>query len=640
MKSSIAYYKGVLVRFSALLVLLMALRWVFFLFNQSLYSPLTFSDILNVFYGGFRFDLSILLYTNSLLLLIDLFPFSLLNQKGVRCAYRILFVAINSFLLSLICADIAFYPFNGKRIDTELLGLLGAIPALMASFFADYWYVFILFGALVYGLIVLSRVGYSTPSLPNIWIRLAAFALGVGCIVVGMRGGISNKRPLSIAAASKHVSADKISLVTNSAFTFLYSLVHRDIEIPAYFEDVELENVFPVEKNFGGDSISTKPNIVLLIMESFSKSYVGSFSGNSTYTPFLDSLTTKGTMCINGFADGRRSSQALVALTSGIPALLPEPFMYSNMAGNRVQGIPEQLKQIGYQSAFFNGSSKDKLGWEEFITQVGFDQYISKENYPNPGHSDGEWGIYDHYMFDHLLHVLDTSVRPSFYTLFSISSHHPFNIPDSVKEMFPSEGYLYWSALRYADWSLGQFFKKAEKKDWFKNTVFIVVADHTLNGESFTDDSHKKARTWYENRVGLYAIPILFYTPLDSTPKIVKAPFSQVDVSATILDLAGYEGKSITWGKSLKSLPEEKYCFQFVNGLYQINDDQFVVLFDGESSLGIFNYKTDFTFEIDLRNQPETKVLHDKMLMSLQGVIQQHHKRMVQNRLFIQKAQP
>ncbi|MGB0402972.1 MAG: LTA synthase family protein, partial [Salibacteraceae bacterium] len=427
MNLTIKYYQGIFIRYATLLAIFMVLRWAFYIYNQSLFSVHSFSEVINVFTGGLIYDFSTLMYSNIILIFLEVFPFPLVKFSVVRKTHRILFTFVNGILLSLICADIVFYQFNGKRIDLELIGLLGAIPALIGSFINEFWYIFILFSILIYFLFRLSKIHTDITSLPKLWVRILVFILSIGIAIIGMRGGVTNKRPLSTASASLHASMENISLVTNSAFTFFYSLANRNIEIPNYIEKQNLENVFPVEITYSNDSSgSQKPNIVLLIMESFSRSVVGSFSGNTSHTPYLDSIANKSTKYVNGFANGRRSSQALVSLISGIPALLPEPFMYSPSAGNKINGIPHQLKKIGYQSAFFNGSSKDKLGWERFINQVGFDQYLSKEDYPNPKHDDGEWGIFDHYMFDYLERVLDTTSNPAFYTLFSISSHHPF----------------------------------------------------------------------------------------------------------------------------------------------------------------------------------------------------------------------
>ncbi|MGB0402794.1 MAG: sulfatase-like hydrolase/transferase, partial [Salibacteraceae bacterium] len=227
--------------------------------------------------------------------------------------------------------------------------------------------------------------------------------------------------------------------------------------------------------------------------------------------------------------------------------------------------------------------------------------------------------------------------NPAFYTLFSISSHHPFNIPDSLKSLFLSDEHKYYQALHYSDWSLGQFFEKSKKKKWFKNTIFIVVADHTLNGESFSQEHQKRAKNWYQNRVGLYSIPILFYNPNFEVSRTVTTPFSQVDVAASILEIAGYTGSTISWGTPTSALSYENYCFEFVNGIYQIHNEQHVVLFDGQNSLGIFDFMTDITFDNDLRNNENLSELHDLMLYKLKGAIQQHHARMVQNRLFVKE---
>lgn len=612
-------------------------RWLFFVFNLPLFPTLSLKEVASISYGGFWFDWSIILYLNLPVIFLHVIPFDLLQFKWVRWFAKAWFLLANGIAFSILSADLVFYSFNGKRMDIEVLGLLSSLPTMAGQFVVDYWYTFLLFGALCYGLIFIIKLGKRKRQKLGVVKALLVFLVAIAMVVVGMRGGVSNKNPISPVEASGFSKTCNISLVTNSAFTFFFSLVHSDLEVPSFFNNEGLKYRFPVEHKYFGKKSISKKNIVLIIMESFSQKYVGTITGQESLTPHFDSLLKTGSYCTNSWANGRRSSQGLVALTSGIPALMNEPFLYSQYSGNKIMGLPKLLSEDGYSTAFFNGSAKDILGWRQFVNHVGFENYYSLEDYPNKEHSDGHWGIYDHYMFDYFESIMDTTSRPFFYTLFSISAHHPYNVPNVWSGDTVKDENLAIKAVRYSDWSLGRFFERIKDKPWFNNTIFVVTADHTLNGEAFTDSENKEANNWYQNRVGLYAVPVFFKHPNQTTQQVIKKSVSHVDVSASILKWSGYTGDVITWGTPIDELGENNLALHYVNGIYQAVGNNLVLLFDGENAMGLYAYRTDPKLENNLLGLKEFEGQSEEMLKTLKAAIQQHHQRVKFNQLFVKR---
>jgi phosphoglycerol transferase MdoB-like AlkP superfamily enzyme len=610
-------------------------RWMFFALNLRLFPALSISEVTHITWGGFWFDWAIILYLNLPVIIIHIFPIDIVKYRFINWFSKLWFIVVNGIAFSIVCADLVFYAFNGKRIDIEVLGLLSSLPTLLGQFFIDYWYIFLLFAVVTFGLIYLVKISFRKRESIKAWQSTVMFILFMGFIVIGLRGGISNKRPISPVSAALYSKASTISLVTNSAFTFSFSLVNANLQVPNYFNDNELKASFPVEQVIHAEKSTDRKNVVLIIMESFSQKYVGTLTGEKSYTPHFDSLLTKGSYCTNSFANGRRSSQGLVALTTGIPALMNEPFLYSKYSGNQIMGLPQIMGQNGYATAFFNGSAKDILGWRQYISQVGFDNYYSLEDYPNKSHSDGHWGIYDHHMFDYMESFIDKSKGPFFFTLFSISAHHPYNVPkdwpgDTIIDENPAI-----KALRYSDWSLGRFFERVKDKAWFKNTVFVVTADHTLNGESFTESRNKTASNWYHNRVGLYAVPVFYINPSHKKQSILSNTVSHVDVSASILKWSGFTGKTVSWGIPMDELDSNHVAIQYVNGIYQAVNQNLVLLFDGESPMGLYFYKQDPKLENSLLEDSKYEAQKWLMLSKLKAAIQQHHQRMKYNQLLV-----
>ncbi len=627
------YYFSLVIRLGAILGCYTLLRLLFYAFNSQSFASYDLVEWIQIIYGGLRFDISAILIINSIYILVWLLPFQLMTFKKISKPLSFMFLSLNGFAMAIHTADLVFYPFNGKRIDSEVFGLLSALPSLLGSFVSDYWYIFPIFLFFVLALLRLNKYVIQQSSM-GLLSRIMLFVIGVGLLIIGMRGGVTNSRPLSPSSASLHIHPNDVALVTNSPYTLIYSWFTRSLEVPTYFKIEKLSEIVQVEKELLKDAGEKPKNIVLLIMESFSKQYFSSYTGNKGYTPNLDSIFNHGIRFTNAFANGRRSSQALVALNSGIPALMNEPYLYSSYAGNNINGIPLMLTSLGYKTAFFNGSSRDMLKWEEFIKKVGYQEYYSKETYNYPEHDDGHWGIYDHRMLEQFTEVIDTTLGPFFYTFFSLSSHHPFHVPTELVDSFDSPN-PFFKSMMYADWSIGEFFKSNAQKKWFKNTIFIITADHTLNGESFSNERQKNASSWYQNRVGLYAVPLAIIDGAKVEGDTIEIPFSHVDVSATILDYANYRGKFVNWGTPISKLTEDNMVIHFVNGIYQILDKDHVMLFDSEKVLGLYNYKIDPAL---VHNLAVTKELEPKLnLMEnrIKAYIQQHHTRVSNNRMFL-----
>lgn len=629
-------YRSFGLRLLGIFIVYTAFRWLFLGFNLSLFPDLTTTELMRIAWGGMRFDLTTICYTNSVFILIYILPFNGVKYPVVRGIAKWSFVVFNGMAIAIHCADLVFYPFNGKRMDMEVLALLQTLPTLIVQFFKDYWYVFVLYGVLMFGLVKLYEWPRESTTTIAWWKRLLFFCCTGAIAVIVLRGGITNKRPISPASAAFHAQTNNLPLVTNSVYTFLYSVLNNQLKGQEYYTNQELKINYPVGRTFN-DSMETprKPNIVLIIMESFSKAYVGTLTGGPySHTPYFDTLLTKGSYCKNAFANGRRSSQGLVALTSGIPALMTEPFMYSCFSGNRIDGVPKLVSNEGYRTAFFNGSPKDLLGWDEYINQTGFQRYYSMEDYTDQSHFDGNWGIYDHHMFDFFESVIDTTSTPFFYTFFSISAHHPYKIPKEFEAQFDTPQGSYLNALQYSDWSLARFFERIKDKPWFKHTLFVVTADHTLNGESFTESRNQIAENWYQNRVGLYAVPVFYLHPYDSVKRRIEVPVSHVDVSASILKWSGYKGSAVSWGTPIDELHEDNTAIQFVNGIYQIENNEFVLLFADGESMGLYRYKEDARLEHNLLGQKEYAAIEDQLSRRLKAGLQQHHTRMINGQLF------
>lgn len=615
-------------RFLGLLLLYTLLRLGFYGFNSALFPAISGSEWVVIFLQGIRFDITTLLYINLPFLILALIPFAFRRNRTYQQILKSIFVLSNMLGVIIALSDFAYYPFNSKRMDSELVGLLGTLPKMAGSFISDYWYLVLLgIAAFIYLIFLFNFTRKPADNRHSYLLNSLSFVVILGLSVIGFRGGFQ-KKPIRPVMASSLVRVDLAPLVTNSPYTFFYSLIHRKLQKKSYFDENQLDQIYPIKKTSQtiqfADSI-VKPNIVYLILESFSSEYMGFLNDGQGFTPCLDSLSENMRIYTHAFANGRRSSQALVALSSGIPALMDDPYMYSPYLDNKIYGLPKLLKRKGYHSSFFNGSKKEMLGWYSFIGHVGFDEYFSRESYPIDEHDDGHWGIYDHYYLDYFIEKLRNTQEPFFSSFFTISSHHPYHIPPHLQEKFSGSG-DFVNALKYSDWAIGEFFKKASKEPWFENTIFILTADHT-NGADWIalDDANNLAS---RNRVGIYSIPILMYSPKYIKAERIDKPIQQIDLFDTCLDLAGYDEEFYSFGHSVYS-DETGISVEYANGIYQLIDGNYILLFKEDIPTALYHYADDPTLKINLFDSEKSRV--EQMANKLKAIIQQHNRVLVEN---------
>ena len=623
--------KALLFRLLTIVVLYSLIRLLFYLYNLSLFQGISTEEAITIFFQGIRFDITIIIYINLLFIIMSSLPFPIHSNRKYAIIQKGVYLIFNLVGIFIALADIAFYRFNSKRLDSEALSLVGTFPKMLGSFIADYWYLLLLFIAIGYTLSkVYNSVGKRESIVQVSFIkRIIAFILVLSFSLLGIRGGFQN-RPLSPAMANSKVRMELAPLITNSPMTFFFSLANRKLEPKSYYSDDEVDKIFPIKKTIFPtvDSISKiKPNIVILILESFSAEYMGFLTQSSNYTPVMDSLSKKSLVFKRAFANGRRSSQGLVAIISGIPALMDDPVMYSQYIGNNLFALPYLLNKNGYQTAFFNASSKEMLGWQNFIGKAGFEHYLNKEDYNKPENDDGHWGTYDHYFLGYLNKKLGEFKQPFFATFFTISSHDPYLIPEDLQSKFGKNG-NYFNALRYADWSLGEFFKEVSKQPWFDNTIFILSADHTNGAAWKSPDQNQANFKRANNRVGIYHIPIMIYAPKLIPAAESERVIQQMDIFNTVLSLVDYQDSFYSFGQSVFS-EKPGFAVQYVNGIYQLIEGDYILLFQNDKAIGLYNYIQDIDLKSNLINKEKNRL--EYMQRKLKAIIQQHNNTLNRN---------
>ncbi len=623
-------------------------RIVFLLENYSSFSDgLTASHLFEMLKGGFLFDSSAIMYTNALWIVMVLLP---LHQKEVPAYRKVckwLFVVVNSLAVVMNLADCVYFQYTSRRTTSTVFSEFsheGNLVGIFGTELVRHWYLLLIGVALIYGLCRLYR-SHDLRRHTLCWWRycgamVVSLVVMVPCVIGGMRGGLAHSvRPITVSNANQYVNhPTEAAIVLNTPFSLLRTIGKNVFEEPHYFTDPKqmLALYSPVHQPAAGVKANRK-NVVVLIVESLGKEYVGSLNRGLDggkyrgYTPFVDSLLSKSLTFEYTFANGRKSIDAMPSTLSSIPMMI-EPFFLTPASMNDLTGLAGLLGKEGYYSAFFHGAQNGSMGFEAFARATGFKKYFGRTEYnadPDGGADadfDGMWAVWDEPYLQHVVRMVNGFKQPFVASVFTASSHHPFRVPEQYASVYKDEGgQPIHKCVRYTDMALRRFFESASRQPWYRHTVFVLVADHT----------NQNQHAFYKPDQGLYSIPIIFYTPDGSLrPGVMKNVIAQqIDVLPTLLSYLGYDKPYIAFGCDLLHTPAEKtWAFNYNNGVYQYFKGNLMLQFDGQRTKALYRFKTDPMLKHNLVGKlPEQRPLEQE----LKSLIQQYMHRMNTNTLLI-----
>lgn len=602
------YFKIFYLRIFYLLLIYSSSRVLFYLFNTDDFE----TNILNSFLEGIRFDISSLLYINILLLLFLLFPVNLREKKTYKKLTNYIFYLTNIPFLLVNNVDIEYFKFSQKRTTSDIfdylsLGQGSDAMEIIPQYLTDYWHVTLIIIIQLYFLFKIKHI--PSERIKNYPLSIGLLLISVAIFILGARGGIQLK-PIKTIDAGMWSETENSILVLNSPFCVLHTFLKVDLKKKNYFNNKQLNSIYSTKHKFERDNFKKK-NIVIIIMESFSKEFVGYYNNGKGYTPFLDSLIPHSLVMEQAYSNGIKSIEALPAITASIPTLMNNPFITSTYATNQYKGIANILKEEGYSSSFFHGGTRGTMGFYQFSKKAGFDNYFGKGDYNNKEDYDGTWGIFDGPFFNYFSDYLNKEQEPFISSIFSLSSHPPYKIPSELKNTFPKGDLIIHESIGYSDFILKQFFERVKKETWYKNTLFIITADHT---------SPERKKDIYKNKIGRYSIPILYFMGDSSLKGSNNSITQQIDIMPTILDLLDYNKEFFSFGKSV--FENKNWAISYLNNEY---------LFIKDSTNIIDRNEKQITY-LDRNRKVKTENNKESILL-LQAIKQQYNNSLIENKL-------
>lgn len=598
-----------LIYFAGWMVYFALIRLLFLAYEHSATARLGFSTVMGTFVHGARMDAAASAYVSFVAFIFV----TLTVMVPARVPTRVLvwliggFTALMLVLISLLATiDLETYRNWGFRLDgtpllylstpREALASAGSSPLLLLVL------IFLLLATTALYLLFrhLLPLAFRFPPVRPIWMlpHFAVLAYLTYWLYVPAKGGYQQSpmtQGMVYFSPENHANQAAVNVAWNFFDSVWWKSYIRSNPYQ-YLPDAEALSVADsVLTKHGGVSprlVRGTPNVILIIWESFSAKVVERLGGVKGVTPIFDSLIHEGILFDSVYATGDRSAKGLTGILSGYPAQPRTTIMQFPSKTASLPALPRDLRAQGYNTGFYYGGEPEFANIKSYLVNAGFDSIVGKQDF-DAKDWNSKWGAHDHVVFGRMLRDLAHAREPFFRTLFTLSSHEPFEVPVPTAIPGATEQSLFLNAHHYTDQSLGNFLRAARAEPWWNRTLVIIIADH---GHRLPVLSADEA----DQRWATFHIPMLWIGgALTVRDTVIHTIGSQTDLTPTLLGQLGLDAKPYYWGRNLLSptaAPLAYFTFQDGFGLLDANG---ALTFDNVSRSVM--YKTGNTGAADVR---------------------------------------
>jgi phosphoglycerol transferase MdoB-like AlkP superfamily enzyme len=585
---------------------------LFFLGRLGLYllyfdrlSDISFAQSLLSFLYGLKLDTM----TTSMILIVPALLLSITPQRFAKAMAAIVSSYVLIFLLIALYIENATFPFVAQydvRPNYLFVEYL-KYPKEVSSMILKEYPIQLIAALIMLIIMAWSYVRFSPLKLENairtpLWHRLLLI-LPIGVLLfIGIRSSYGH-RPANISDALYSCNRMANEIAKNSLYSIGYAYYSYNKEsnklIQSYGKinvaqayqrvskrlNIPLGSELPFNRPEPTHFHSAQPkNLVIFIQESLGSQFVGFSGGDANITPNLEQLSHEGLAFTNLFSNGTRSIRGLSAMTSGWLPLAGEEVVKRNKSQSDFFTVASLLKPLGYKSSFIYGGEGRFDNMRSWYMGNGFDEVIEQTDYKNPNFIS-TWGVSDEDLIlkAHEKFKSHTAKGERFVSvMFSSSNHSPFELPDGkIKFIEGKPRQSVENAVKYADFAIGRLFELAKKEPYYKNTVFVVVADH--NVRVYGDDLVP---------VNMFHIPALIIAD-GLKPQKFERLATQPDVLATALDLIGVDLTYPVLGHSIYSDKKQEMALMMFNDTFALRVGNKVAIVQPNKEALTFAYENE-----------------------------------------------
>lgn len=549
-------------------------------FNQS--SQILLSDWWSINIRGIWMDTSLIGY---IFLVSGLMLTVLFYSKGkwIESTFKYYTIILLAIFSIIVVSDLELYRNWGFRIDATPLFFLktpgeafaSISPLITVLLTVLTILIFVIFYFFYQKWVVIMK----NPIEKGKWWFIPVFLFFSALMIIPIRGnfGIASMNPGKVYY-SQNMYCNQAAL--NSVWNMMYSLSKSSSmnkKYPNYIDKSKAKTIaaeLMLDKGLNTEVLKTKrPNIVILLLESFTAKMIEPLGGLKDVTPNFNDLSKQGVLFSRIFASGDRSDKGIIAVVSGFPAQSTKSIIKYPLKSQKLPTISGVLDSLGYKTTFYYGGNPDFANIRSYLYSAKFRRMITQDDFPK-SYRNSKWGVHDEYVFKRLLVDCDSAKAPFFKMYFTLTSHEPFEIPTKSKFIGADEQTKFMNSIHYTDSCIGAFFDEARTKEWYKNTLFVLIADH---GHRYPGKDPNFA-------ISKFKIPMLWLGgALSNASMDVNKTGSQVDLASTLLTQLGISSHQFKFSKNLLSNGCNHYAYYVFNDGFGFVTDSTSVVFDHTS---------------------------------------------------------
>ncbi|WP_158453799.1 LTA synthase family protein [Pontibacter korlensis] len=556
-------------------------RAIFLVYHLDRSSELTSAEVINTFIYGLRLDASFAAYISALPFVLVLLS-ALWQKLQVVKLVRYYTIVLLALLSTLLTVDLELYSHWGFRLDASPLQYLSSPTEIAASAAgAPLFILFVVTLAISVSFIFLYRRVFDLVKYKrqlNRWLFSGGALLFAALLVLPLRGGWQ-QIPInqSVVYFSDKPFANHAGL--NMPWNLMHALLKykKSAHNPYQYmpEQEAEERVASLYAASSADSTQqllrvAKPNVLFIILESYTAKFIESLGGEKGVTPNLDKFAKEGINFTNIYAAGDRSEKGMVALLSGYPVQTTTSIIKYPHKTEKMPQLSQVFEQSGYSTSYYYGGELEFANIKSYLRNGGYDRLIDKYDF-DPSTYNSKWGAHDHILFERVQQDLKQEKQPFFCTVYTLSSHEPFETPIPAKFPGSDEESKFRNSVYYTDWALGKFIEEAKKQDWWQNTLVVIAADHghRLPGD---DPNHVPSK---------FKIPcILAGGALAHGGITISDVGSQTDIAATLLAQLNMPHQDFKWSRNLLAPTASSFAFYVFNDGFGYITPEGVLTFD------------------------------------------------------------
>ena len=552
-------------------------RITFLLYHHAKFQGVGLFSVVASIFHGLKHDVSltgyILLFPTIVLILLS--PFKNRIVVPVLKIYTAIIVLVVGMLLIV---DHELYNYWGFRLDDTFIDYINTPREMLASLeFIHFIILIVAIAAIYFGLyrFVFKKwvIRNFSTSKNSSWISSIVFTVICAFLILPIRGGTGTST-LNTGSVYFHQNIIVNHAAINPVWNFIYTLTEKGkLEAEVRFFDDSVNEKILSELNYQVEDTTlnvlnaTRPNIIIIILESFGGNTLKEISGQEGVTPNLSRFISEGIFFYNFFASGTLSDRGIAAILSGYPALPKTCILHYENKSQNIPSISKSLKSRGYKSRFYYGGDIDFAHIKSYLMNSQFDEIICHKSFSKEDYYS-KWGVPDHKVFKRLLKETNSTKQPFLQVYFTLSSHEPFDVPmETVIEGNDRES-QFFNSVYYTDSCMGDFIDSAKLQPWWDSTLIILVADH---GTRIGNNTHYDMKRFH--------IPMLWLGgALSKKDTMISKYCCQTDISKTLLSQMNIDTKEYLFGKDIFNASCPSYAYYTIqNGFSFINDSIYMV---------------------------------------------------------------